>query len=236
MAVAGHVNSTQLSESLERLRQHEQPHDVAGALETLVAAAEGVFGVSGAGLMVADADRVLRYVAATDSTAEVLEAAQEEHGTGPCVESLVLDVLVETSDLRTDARWPGLLADYPDVRLGAVLGVPVHVAGVAVGSLNVYRRDPFEWDQSDQEALMAYADLGESVLAGAVHSHQQSRIVEQLESALESRVAVERAVGVIMERHGLDAVDAFDRLRRAARSSRRRVRDLAREILDGGQI
>ena len=83
---------------------------------------------------------------------------------------------------------------------------------------------------------MAYADLGENVLAGAVHSHQQSRIVEQLESALESRVVIERAVGVIMERHKLDAVDAFDRLRRTARSSRRRVRDLARDILAGGEV
>lgn len=229
------MNSTQLNQSLERLRRHDLAHDVAGALEALVAAAEGVFGVDGAGLMVADADRVLRYVAATDPTAEVLEAVQEQHGMGPCVESLVLDELVQTSDLRTDSRWPGLLAGHPDVALGAVLGVPVHVAGVAVGSLNVYRHDPFEWDESDQQALLAYAELGQSVLAGAVHTHQQSRIVEQLEGALESRVTIERAVGILMERHGLDAVAAFEQLRREARSSRRRVRDLARDLLVGGE-
>ena len=201
-------------------------------MDALVDAAKNVFAVAGAGLMLADGDRVLRYVAATDEAARILEEAQERSGKGPCVESLVLDSMVQTTDLSTDPRWPGLLSGYPDVAIRAVLGVPVRVAGVAVGSLNVYSDQPFDWDESDEKALRAYADLGASVLVGALHAHEQGRVVKQLEGALESRVTIERAVGVLMERHGLDAVEAFERLRRAARDSRRRVRDLAQELLE----
>ena len=146
-------------------------------MDALVEAAKSVFAVAGAGVMLTDGDRVLRYVAATDEAARILEEAQERAGKGPCVESLVLDSMVQTPDLLADPRWPGLLPDYPDVDIRAVLGVPVRVAGVAVGSLNVYSDQPFDWDDSDEKALRAYADLGESVLVGALHAHEQGRVV-----------------------------------------------------------
>ena len=229
----GHIDPSRLQQSLDALRERGFTHDLPRSMEALVSAAQDLFSVTGAGLLLADADRVLRYVAATDEAARILEEAQEQAGTGPCVESLVLNQLVQTTDLPSDPRWPGLLSDYPEAGIRAVLGVPVRVAGVAVGSLNVYSDEPFDWDESDQKALRAYADLGESAMVGALHAHEQGRVVQQLEGALESRVVIERAVGVLMERHDLDAVAAFDRLRRAARDSRRRVRDLAQELLDG---
>ena len=229
---SGHIDSARLSQSLDTLRERNLDHDLPASMDALVEAAKSVFAVAGAGVMLTDGDRVLRYVAATDEAARILEEAQERTGKGPCVESLVLDSMVQTPDLMADPRWPGLLADYPDAKIRAVLGVPVRVAGVAVGSLNVYSDQPFDWDDSDEKALRAYADLGESVLVGALHAHEQGRVVEQLEGALESRVIIERAVGVLMERHGIDAVTAFERLRQAARDSRRRVRDLAQELLN----
>ena len=64
-----------------------------------------------------------------------------------------------------------------------------------------------------------------------MRAQRQATTVRQLEHALEHRVVIERAVGVLMERHGLDALNAFERLRSAARSSRRRAAEIAAEIL-----
>jgi AmiR/NasT family two-component response regulator len=55
----------------------------------------------------------------------------------------------------------------------------------------------------------------------------------QLEQALESRVAIEQAKGVLAERYGLDVDDAFDVIRRAARSNRVKLQDLVRKIKPG---
>src|SRR5207249_397101 len=60
-----------------------------------------------------------------------------------------------------------------------------------------------------------------------------SIVADQLQYALDYRVVIERAVGYLMGTHHLDAVTAFDMLRRRARDSRRRVADVATEILGG---
>ncbi|HZV72997.1 MAG TPA: ANTAR domain-containing protein [Conexibacter sp.] len=57
--------------------------------------------------------------------------------------------------------------------------------------------------------------------------------VDQLEGALARRAVIERAKGILMERHAIDADDAFERLRTHARAERRRVVDLARAVSDG---
>jgi response regulator NasT len=57
--------------------------------------------------------------------------------------------------------------------------------------------------------------------------------VEQLQSALERRAVIERAKGIIMERHGVDETEAFGRLREHARSGGRRVVEIAQAVLDG---
>ena len=64
-----------------------------------------------------------------------------------------------------------------------------------------------------------------------MRAQRHERTVKQLEHALEHRVVIERAVGVLMERHGLDQLTAFERLRSAARDSRRRAADIAAEIV-----
>jgi hypothetical protein len=59
------------------------------------------------------------------------------------------------------------------------------------------------------------------------------RTVAQLEHALAARVATERAIGVLAERHGTSARAAFEALRGDARSQGRPIAELAREVLDG---
>jgi GAF domain-containing protein len=206
--------------------------DLRTACEVVVGAIPPLFGADGAGMLLVDDTHVLRYVASTDSGAQLLEAVQESTGRGPCVEALVEDRVVVVTDLPGDERWPDLGALLASNGVRAVLGVPVRLGGVAVGSLNVYAGEPRVWDHSAQAALSTIESLVERLLATAVFSERQEELIGQLQRALEARVVVERAVGVVMVLDDVGAVDAFERIRRAARAARRSVRDVATDVLE----
>jgi AmiR/NasT family two-component response regulator len=109
----------------------------------------------------------------------------------------------------------------------------VHIAGGAVGSVNVYRDSPFAWSEDDAAGLDAYANVVEGLLTGALLSRQHHEIVGQLRRVLDDRVTIERAVGLLMGREHVDAVRAFNRLRRMARDTQRAVVEVAAELLRG---
>jgi hypothetical protein len=107
------------------------------------------------------------------------------------------------------------------------------LSGSPVGTLNVYRDRPTDWDSSDIQALRAYSDLIAEAIGAALAAQEHSVLADQLRYALDYRVIIERAVGYLMGAHGLDAVTAFSILRKRARDSRRRVADVAAEFSDG---
>lgn len=228
-----HVDESSLQRAVGRLAQRGLSGlDLRSACEVVVDAMPALFGADGAGLLLVDDTHVLRYVASTDTGAQLLEAVQESTGRGPCVEALVEDRTVEVADVLEDSRWPDLGALLASNGVRAVLGVPVHIGGVAVGSLNVYAAAPRSWDQSDKTALTTIEALVDRVLTTAVLSERQEELIGQLQRALEARVVVERAVGVLMALEETDAADAFERIRRSARSARRSVREVAGDVLE----
>jgi GAF domain-containing protein len=135
------------------------------------------------------------------------------------------------ADLGADPRWPsvGPLAAGHGVR--AVLGVPVDLPEGPVGTLNVYAARPHRWDDADVAAIQAYTRVIASLLRTAVRAHVSGKAAGQLQRALDHRSLIEQAKGVIMERRGLDQQAAFDLLRAQARSTRRRLHDVAAEVV-----
>jgi GAF domain-containing protein len=201
------------------------------ALELAVAETDDVFEVDGAGLLLLSGDGVLRYIAASDEPGHMLEILQEQFGEGPCVDAFLTDAPVLAEDLAADPRWPsvGPLAAGHDVR--SVLGVPIDLRDGPVGTLNVYAARPHRWDQADVAAIQAYSRVIASLLRTAVRAHVSGKAATQLQQALDQRSLIEQAKGVIMERRGLDQQAAFEVLRAQARSTRRRLHDVAREVV-----
>ncbi|CAN5442793.1 GAF and ANTAR domain-containing protein [soil metagenome] len=233
MTVTMSIDEDLLSVSLADLGPDaEAGRSLEVALRQVVDAACLIFAADGAGLMLIDDSQALHYVSATDSRSAALESSQKQLGLGPCVDSLVHDSVVSTPDLRTDERWPGLFEALAPSGIRAVLGVPVRVGGNAIGSLNAYRLAAHEWDQSELEAIRAYAKVIEDLIGTALLARDRGELATQLEHALEHRVVIERAVGVIMGNQRIDAVAAFDVLRRTARTERRKVADVAAEMLE----
>jgi GAF domain-containing protein len=230
------VDAEALGASLRRLQSHRESAVLDTSLRHLVLACNGLFALRGSGLMLADEHGDLRYAVATDGTSQLLEDVQLSTGQGPCVDTFVRDELVACADLSSDSRWPELRDRMSGQPVRAVLGVPVHLARVAVGSLDVYREEPHEWDSSERHALTRFADVGSAMLAAAVSAERSGALADQLTYAIRHRAPIERGVGYLMARDGIGQIDAFNRLRSAARGSRRSMGDIATALLRSGRL
>jgi GAF domain-containing protein len=231
--VEGSIDRQALDSSLDDLRALlREGGELQEAIANVTSATAALFGLAGAGVMLVDDGQVLRYIAATDAGSRALEEAQETIGHGPCVDALVHDVLVTTEDILSDERWPQLGPLVADKGVRAVLGVPIKLAGGPVGSLNVYDHEPHHWDDTQCAALRAFGGVVEGLMRSALLAHEHSEVASQLQHALDSRVQIERAVGLLMGRERLGAVDAFDKLRREARGRRVKVVLVAEELLE----
>lgn len=226
------VDDGALSAVMGRLSRQELGRmDLREALGAVVGAMPELFSVDGAGVLLLDEGQDLRHVASTDEGAQILEALQETTGRGPCVSALIDDEVVMVSDMAEDDRWADLRPVLVGNGIRGILGVPVHVAGAAVGSLNVYHREAHGWDRSDVAAVQAFDQVIEHLLTTALLGARHEQLVGQLERALSVRISIDRAVGMLMGLHDLDATEAFERIRRSARAARRSVRDVAGDVL-----
>jgi GAF domain-containing protein len=141
------------------------------------------------------------------------------------------------ADVRDDDRWPtfrSAVADQPELR--GVLGVPVRLSAVPVGTLDVFLDEPHEWTDAETDALTRYSAVAQTTLASALAAHTAGEQAAQLQHALDHRVVIERAIGYLMGRDHLDAVTAFNRLRTAARSNRAKIGQVAQELIETGRL
>jgi hypothetical protein len=97
----------------------------------------------------------------------------------------------------------------------------------------VYAAEPRGWDDSEVTALQTYAGVVASLLGAAAKAQVKGALADQLQTALDSRAVIERGKGALMERECLDEQEAFTHLRRAARSSGRKLTEVAREVAAG---
>jgi hypothetical protein len=118
----------------------------------------------------------------------------------------------------------------------AVLGMPVRLGGVTVGTLDLCYDHPHVWQDDECQALARYRDVVESTLASAVAAHNAGELAAQLQYALDYRVIIERGVGYLMARDQVDAMTAFDRLRRAARDTQTKIGDVAQRLVSTGRL
>ena len=222
------IASDALAKSVARL-EGVDPVDTGldAALELAVAETDDVFEVDGAGLMLLSEDGVLRYITASDEPGRMLEALQEQFGEGPCVDAFLTDAPVLAGDMGPDPRWPSVGPLAAGHGVHAVLGVPVDLREGPVGTLNVYAAQPHHWDKADVAAIEAYTRVIASLLRAAVRAHLSGKAATQLQHALDHRSLIEQAKGVVMQRRGIDQQAAFELLRSQARSSRRRLHDVA---------
>lgn len=224
------VDAEVLAASLRRLQEHDgdllQP-----SLQRIVDSCMQLFGVDGSGIMLADEQGVLGYVVSADAPGAAFEHVQRVAGQGPCMDAFAGDRTTSCPSIRSDPRYPVLAALLSGHPVDAVLTVPLHLSRTAVGTLNIHTARPRRWSRAEGGALGRYAEITEAVLSAAVSADRAGELAAQLNYALDYRAPIERGVGYLMARDGLDQAAAFHRLRGAARSSRRRIGHVAEELL-----
>lgn len=230
------IDPDALSASLQRLARTDPDADVLTTLREVTTACVDIFAVTGCGIMIADDQNVPHYVAASDEAGRILETAESETRQGPCTEAYVTHQVVASTDLRTDQRWPELAQVIAEHPIRAVLGVPVRLAGATVGTLDVYLDRTHEWDEGEQAALGRFGSVADAMLAAAMSAHRAGELASQLQYALDYRASIERGIGYLMASERLDAVQAFNRLRQAARSTRTKIGTVAEDLLRTGRL
>lgn len=108
----------------------------------------------------------------------------------------------------------------------------MRLGAVPVGSLDVYRARPHVWEDSERAALARYSEVVEAILGAALSARAAGELADQLQYALDHRVVIERAVGLLMARAEVDAVTAFNIMRTTARNERRKVAEVAQGLLE----
>jgi GAF domain-containing protein len=199
-------------------------------------AATRLFLVAGVALVLVDERGELQGVVVAGDLAQVLEEAAPQLWSGPSLEVLASGAAVRTTDLPGHGRWPAL-AGLPSMRgVNGVLCVPVEGPAGPAGTLTAVRRPDRPWQAQEVESLLIYAGVVASLVRAAAESERTTQVIDQLEHALHHRVLIEQAKGILMEREQLDPAGAFDRLRKAARAGRRRVSEVAAEVVAGDPL
>jgi GAF domain-containing protein len=206
---------------------------LAPTLQHVVVAAKQLFEADGAGLRLIDQQGQLRWASASDQTAQALEDGQERLAQGPCVAAFSQRTPAAIRDIASEPASGVISQVLLGEGIHAALSVPVELDGNPIGTLEIYRSAPWDWDDREVAALQAYAGVVASLLSAAVTAQVQGRLADQLQAALEHRWLIEQAKGVLMGRERVDAQAAFERLRGAARSSSRRLADVARDVTAG---
>jgi GAF domain-containing protein len=201
-------------------------------IREIVHTTHAMFDVDGAGLMLTDADRHLRSVAASDDRFRHLEELQIEHQEGPCIDAFENKELIGAEDLTTDRRWPMFSDAAIQRKVRAVLASPLPYNQDAVGVVAVLSEDRQPWSPESELALLAFTDLAALLIASMMQGEEQTGIALQLQGALDSRQVIEQAKGVLMERHALVPRAAYDRLRAQARGERRKLGLICAEIVE----
>jgi GAF domain-containing protein len=209
--------------------------DVIDILTGLTDRCVKVLGVSAAGVMLmAPDDRELRLVASSNETMRVLELFELQAQEGPCLDAYRTGRPVEHELLRSaSGRWPAIAGVALEAGFQSVVALPLQLRAATIGALNLFSVGRVPIDERDVTVARGFADLATiSVLQHRAATEAQ-RLNEQLSAALQSRIVIEQAKGLISARTGLNMAEAYSRLHRYARNSQLRLTDVAQSAVDG---
>jgi transcriptional regulator with GAF, ATPase, and Fis domain len=210
--------------------------DVVDFLYQVTVRCAQVLDVSAAGVLLTDQRGALRVVAASTEQIRLLELLQLQTDLGPCPECFHTGRPIAVGDLSAAAsRWPRFAAEARQSGFASVYALPMRLRTDIIGALNLFGTQPDALDEDTIRLGQALADVATIGLLQARTIRHRETLAEQLQTALNSRIVIEQAKGVIAERRQLDMDQAFTLLRGAARASNRRLSELARTVVDGSE-
>lgn len=227
-------NGSGLAESLTALGQFVLSEQ--SLQESLQRVAElsvrAVYGADGAGVTWVVARRPTTVTAAGDFVRRIDEI-QYTLDEGPCLQAYDTQQMVLCENLEDEQRWPGFTPAALGHGLRSVVSAPLTVHGAQMGALNVYALQAWVFDEASVKTAALFAEQAAIVLANAEAFTRAQATATNLGEALTSRGVIDMAKGIVMAQQGCGPEEAFDRLRELSQTQHRKLRDVARDMVDG---
>ena len=210
-------------------------YDVIDFLHMVSLRSVELLGVTACGLLVADHRQILNLVAASSEQTRLLELFQVQNAEGPCLDCYNSRAPVQCPDLgEAVERWPLFAPKAIETGYAAVQALPMRLRDSTIGVVNLFSDTAGGLDAEAIALGQALADVATIGILQERAIRRQEEIVTQLQSALNSRVLIEQAKGVLAERLGVSVDDAFTLLRGHSRNGNLKLRDVAAEVVSGG--
>ncbi|UUL75578.1 GAF and ANTAR domain-containing protein [Pseudarthrobacter sp. Fe7] len=208
-------------------------YDVLDLLHALVEASVDLLDAAAAGLLLANPHGELQLLASTSERSQLVEILQLQAGDGPCVECYVTGKPVTVEDIDAlDVRWPEFQTAALSQGFHSVHAVPMRVRGTTIGAMGLFGENPGALSREDAAIGQALADVATIGLLQERTLRESALVNEQLQRALNSRVLIEQAKGVIAHTAGVDMEEAFQRLRAFARGNNQSLPDVATHVIN----
>ncbi len=208
--------------------------DLVDLLTLLVDRCVGVIGVTAAGVMLVAPAGDLRLAASSSEEMRVVELFEIQTDEGPCLDSYRSGQPIVNVDLMTvDGRWPRFAPVAIQAGFRSVHALPMRLRGTILGAVNLFNADTGAMAEIDLLAVKALADMATIAIVQHRAAMEAQVLNEHLQNALNDRLLIEQAKGVLAERTGVDIEQGFSTMRNHARNHNLKLVDVARHIIDG---
>jgi hypothetical protein len=207
-------------------------YDVIDFLQLLAGHCVSLLGVTEAGVLLEDTSGTLRPVASSSERMAALELIEIQREEGPCLDCWRTGEAVRADDLEAAIRrWPRFVTAALRVGFRSVYALPLRLRTDRIGALNLFAERPIGLSEDDAALGQALADVATIGILHERSLRERSVINEQLQGALDSRVAIEQAKGMVAEQSGNDVDAAFTVIRKYARDHNTKLTDVAVRII-----
>ncbi|GIE99253.1 GAF and ANTAR domain-containing protein [Paractinoplanes rishiriensis] len=231
LSFTGDVTTNQLAETLSELARSLQTEaslpDTLGGI--VAAAVHTVPGAEHAGITEVRERRKLVTHAATAEVVRDVDRAQYETGQGPCVESVYAEKTLRLDDMVDEPRWPAFCRLALGLGVRSMLSFQLYVVGDNLGALNLYASNPDAFTDESEYVGLLFASHAAIAMVGAQRE-------QDLDRALAMRDVIGQAKGVLMERYGINAEQAFSLLAQASQRTNTKLTELARRLSETGRM
>jgi len=208
-------------------------YDVIELLDRLCTDCVALLPIDAAGLLLSDQRGALRVLSSSTEQAHLMELFQVQMSEGPCLDCFHTSRQVTATDLSDDDRWPRFTARARHAGYRAVHALPLRLRLDPIGALNLFGSRPGGLSAENLRIGQALADVATIGILQERAIRRREVLAEQLQTALNSRLIIEQAKGILAERGHLDLAQAFTLLRSHARTNNQRLSDLARDVVSG---
>jgi GAF domain-containing protein len=206
--------------------------DVVDLLHWLVEECTQILDTQAGGLLLVDPAGELQLIASTSEEAELVEILQLAAGGGPCLDCYRSGAPITVGDIEAESsRWPRFSAEALRQGFRSVHATPLRLRGQTIGTMNLFSTQIGELGAADIAVAQALADVATIGILQERNIRSANLVSEQLQHALDSRILIEQAKGVVSATTGMSMNESFSALRKYSRDRNLSLRTVAEDVI-----